>query len=82
MPCNFSDHFTKSRISIFNNNWANIHDFTPVEGETNWSSVTQNSALEELFKLPQSEEFKRYVWTELLYAVPKVIEINALIFSY
>ncbi|XP_068230890.1 protein XRP2-like isoform X1 [Palaemon carinicauda] len=52
------DHFTRAKISIFNNNWSNIHDFTPVEGETNWSSVSQNSALLEVFKLPETEEFK------------------------
>ncbi|KAB7505404.1 Protein XRP2, partial [Armadillidium nasatum] len=30
------DHFKKSNLNIFNNNWSEIHDFTPVEGEKNW----------------------------------------------
>nr|XP_027221372.1 uncharacterized protein LOC113813564 [Penaeus vannamei] len=40
------------------NNWSNIHDFTPVEGETNWSCSSQSDALEQAFKLPETEELK------------------------
>lgn len=31
------EQLKNSKISIFNNNWNNIHDFTPVSGEKNWS---------------------------------------------
>ncbi|XP_027216690.2 protein XRP2 [Penaeus vannamei] len=52
------DHFKGAGLSIFNNNWSNIHDFTPVEGETNWSCSSQSDALEQAFKLPETEELK------------------------
>lgn len=55
----FTDHFKGAGLSIFNNNWSNIHDFTPVEGETNWSCSSQSDALEQAFKLPETEELKR-----------------------
>ncbi|KAK7070327.1 Protein Xrp2, partial [Halocaridina rubra] len=51
------EHFTKSGISRFNNNWANIHDFTPVDCETNWSCLSQNS-VGDIFKLPQSDSLR------------------------
>lgn len=28
-----------SRVTMFNNNWNNIHDFTPVPGEPNYSAL-------------------------------------------
>ncbi|XP_053647108.1 protein XRP2 [Cherax quadricarinatus] len=52
------DQFTVAGISIFNNNWANVHDFTPVDGETNWSCISQANALSSSFKLPEGEELK------------------------
>ncbi|CAL4125245.1 unnamed protein product, partial [Meganyctiphanes norvegica] len=48
------EQFNSSGLSVFNNNWSNIHDFTPVEGEQNWS-IIQKSTLTELFKMPQTE---------------------------
>ncbi|XP_071547917.1 protein XRP2-like isoform X2 [Panulirus ornatus] len=53
------DHFVSAGISVFNNNWSNVHDFTPVDGETNWSCVSQTNALSQAFKLPEGEELKR-----------------------
>ncbi|XP_045584950.1 protein XRP2 [Procambarus clarkii] len=52
------DQFTGAGISVFNNNWSNIHDFTPVDGETNWSCFHQAAALSASFKLPEGEQFK------------------------
>ena len=38
-----SDQFKSACLSIFNNNWSNIHDFTPAEGERNWSLLPKVS---------------------------------------
>lgn len=35
------EQLKNSRISVFNNNWNNIHDFTPVSGERNFSFFSQ-----------------------------------------
>ncbi|XP_007249158.3 protein XRP2 isoform X1 [Astyanax mexicanus] len=52
-------HFKDAGLSIFNNNWSNIHDFTPVSGETNWSLLPEDAAVLEYVPLPDSEsEFK------------------------
>ena len=37
----FPDQFRAAGFSIFNNNWSNIHDFTPVEGEINFSVLPE-----------------------------------------
>lgn len=36
-----SDQFQKSGLSVFNNNWSDIHDFTPVPDEKNYSFLPQ-----------------------------------------
>ncbi|XP_041967728.1 protein XRP2 [Alosa pseudoharengus] len=52
-------HFKDAGLSIFNNNWSNIHDFTPVSGETNWSLLSEDVAVLDHVPLPDSEsEFK------------------------
>ncbi|CAJ1059868.1 protein XRP2 [Xyrichtys novacula] len=52
-------HFKDAGLSIFNNNWSNIHDFTPVSGENNWSLLPEASAVLDFVPLPDSEsEFK------------------------
>ena len=48
-----------SRLSQFNNNWSDVHDFTPVTDEQNWLAVLPPEALDEQFLLPQSEELER-----------------------
>ena len=37
----FGDHLKKAKVSQFNNNWNNIHDFTPIPGENNYSLLTK-----------------------------------------
>ena len=32
----FKEQIKEAKFSIFNNNWSNIHDFTPVPGEQNY----------------------------------------------
>lgn len=52
-------HFKDAGLSIFNNNWSNIHDFTPVSGETNWSLLPEDAVVQEHVPLPDPEsEFK------------------------
>ncbi|KAM8874926.1 protein XRP2 [Spinachia spinachia] len=38
-------HFKDAGLSVFNNNWSNVHDFTPVSGETNWSLLPEAAAV-------------------------------------
>ncbi len=44
-------HFKSSGLSPFNNLWWNIHDFTPVEGEKNWSLLGELYKVSLLFML-------------------------------
>ena len=38
-----TEQFQAANLSIFNNNWSNIHDFTPVTGEINFSLLAEVS---------------------------------------
>ncbi|KAJ8350864.1 hypothetical protein SKAU_G00259940 [Synaphobranchus kaupii] len=52
-------HFKDAGLSVFNNNWSNIHDFTPVCGETNWSLLPENTPVLGYVSPPDPEsEFK------------------------
>ena len=37
----FSGQFDAARLSIFNNNWSKLYDFTPAAGETTWSLLPE-----------------------------------------
>ena len=37
----FLDQFAAAKLSVFSNNWSNIHDFTPVAGENNWMLIPE-----------------------------------------
>lgn len=50
--------FKDAGLSIFNNNWSNIHDFTPVSGELNWSLLPENAVIQDHVPLPSTEEFQ------------------------
>ncbi|XP_039600659.1 protein XRP2 [Polypterus senegalus] len=50
--------FKDAGLSIFNNNWSNIHDFTPVSGETNWSLLPEDALVEDFVAPPSTDEFK------------------------
>ncbi|GFS32440.1 protein XRP2 [Nephila pilipes] len=50
------DQFKNACLSIFNNNWSNIHDFTPAEGERNWSLLPKDARIEDFFPLPSPEK--------------------------
>ncbi|XP_029003067.1 protein XRP2 [Betta splendens] len=52
-------HFKDAGLSIFNNNWSNIHDFTPVSGENNWSLLPEATSVLDYVPAPDPEsEFK------------------------
>ncbi|KAK5620326.1 Protein Xrp2 [Crenichthys baileyi] len=52
-------HFKDAGLSIFNNNWSNIHDFTPVSGENNWSLLPEDSKVLDFVPAPDPEsDFK------------------------
>lgn len=39
----FTEQFKKAGLSVFNNCWCTIHDFTPVDGERNWGILPENT---------------------------------------
>ncbi|XP_060089871.1 protein XRP2-like [Heteronotia binoei] len=45
-------------LSIFNNTWSNIHDFTPVSGENNWGLLPEDALAQDAVPLPTTEELK------------------------
>ncbi|KAM3837394.1 protein XRP2 isoform 3-T3 [Vipera latastei] len=45
-------------LSIFNNTWSNIHDFTPVSGENNWGLLAEDALVQDYVPLPTTEELK------------------------
>lgn len=48
--------FKDAGLSIFNNTWSNIHDFTP--GENNWGLLPETAVVQDYVPLPSSEELK------------------------
>ncbi|XP_042830118.1 protein XRP2 [Panthera tigris] len=50
--------FKDAGLSIFNNTWSNIHDFTPVSGELNWSLLPEGAVVQDHVPLPATEELK------------------------
>lgn len=51
------EQFQKAGLSVYNNNWSNIHDFTPVAGETNFSLLPAEAAIDKYISLPETEQF-------------------------
>lgn len=41
--------FSNAGLSEFTNNWSSIHDFTPMEGECNWSLISDEVAVDEAY---------------------------------
>ncbi|XP_005105257.1 protein XRP2 isoform X2 [Aplysia californica] len=51
--------FKKAGLSVYNNNWSNIHDFTPVPGEdANFSFLPLDAKVEDFVPVPQGEELE------------------------
>ncbi|XP_065829487.1 protein XRP2-like [Oscarella lobularis] len=52
------DHFSAAGISLFENNWSNIHDYSPIPGEENWKLIAPDAAgVDEYFSAPSEEPF-------------------------
>ena len=60
-----AEHFQKAALSVFNNNWSNVHDFTPIEGENNWCLFPDTIRIQDYVSLPASPELQRYVCKSL-----------------
>ncbi|XP_063956961.1 protein XRP2-like [Lytechinus pictus] len=50
------DQFKAAGLKAFSNTWSNIHDYTPVPGEENWTLLPEDLNVEEFLPLPKSEE--------------------------
>ncbi|KAM8752758.1 protein XRP2 isoform 1-T1 [Rhynchonycteris naso] len=50
--------FNEAGLNVFNNNWSNIHDFTPVAGELNWGILPENAVICHRVPPPTTKEFK------------------------
>ncbi|XP_060228193.1 protein XRP2-like [Meriones unguiculatus] len=50
--------FRDAGLSIFNNIWSHVYDFTPVSGELNWSFLPENAMVQDYVPVPATEEFK------------------------
>ena len=53
----FSGQFQNAGLTRFSNNWFNIHDFTPIAGEHNWSLLPEGVTVESYVPNPTTEEF-------------------------
>ncbi|XP_002154780.1 protein XRP2 [Hydra vulgaris] len=50
--------FKNAGLSVFNNNWSSVYDFTPVQdGNCNWSFLPENLSVETLVPKPNNEAF-------------------------
>ncbi|KAJ4443069.1 hypothetical protein ANN_04719 [Periplaneta americana] len=54
-----SEHFQQAGLSVFNNNWSSIHDFTPIEGENNWCLFPDTIRIQDYVSLPAAQELQR-----------------------
>ena len=44
---NFKEQFQSAQLSPFKNEWASIHDFTPIGDLENWSVMSQEEKVSE-----------------------------------
>ena len=42
------EQFQSADLSVYNNTWSTIHDFTPVEQSANWSLIPENISIESM----------------------------------
>ncbi|XP_074661001.1 protein XRP2-like [Tubulanus polymorphus] len=69
--------FHKAGLSVYNNNWSTIHDFTPVPGENNFSIMDNDEEASQLFSLPTADYFhslqNKVAFTATKCVVPKTM---------
>ncbi|KAI0227932.1 Protein XRP2 [Lamellibrachia satsuma] len=51
------EQFQRAGLSVYNNNWSNVHDFTPVPGEKNFSLLPADVVIDDYILLPGTEQF-------------------------
>lgn len=49
--------FQKAGLSVYNNSWSVIHDFTPLQEGNNWSMLADSTSVEEAVPKPSTEDF-------------------------
>ena len=49
-------HFEQADLSIYNNNWWNVHDFTPISDSKNWSLLGECYKIPDFFNWPSKNE--------------------------
>lgn len=51
--------FKAAGLSVFNNNWSKLYDFTPAAGEATWSLLPEDASarVEDYIPLPDTERF-------------------------
>ena len=49
------EQFLLADLSVYNNTWSTIHDFTPVEQSDNWSLIPENISIESIIQDDVSE---------------------------
>ncbi|XP_064600443.1 protein XRP2-like [Liolophura sinensis] len=49
--------FRSAGLSIFNNSWSIVHDFTPVPGENNYNLLPLEAKVEDYVPIPTTEQF-------------------------
>lgn len=50
--------FEAAKLSLYNNNWSNIHDFTPAAGETTWGLIPEEDATNIETLIPTPEQYR------------------------
>lgn len=68
------EHMKMAGLSVFNNLWSNIHDFTPVDGDGNWRKLPHRVRLQEYITPPFPPQLRNAGWT--VTADSKVIPIS------
>ncbi|XP_044174947.1 protein XRP2-like [Acropora millepora] len=56
-----ASQFEAANLSVFNNNWSSIFDFTPAAGETTWILLPEDARLSEYMSSPDTEKFANVV---------------------
>ena len=51
---NMLNHYSRANLSMFNNHWDNVHDFTPGDSEKNWKITPNDLCPTEVFSLTSS----------------------------
>lgn len=51
------EQFKLAGLSVYNNIWSTIHDFSPVDGSENWTLLPETTTLESAVPKPTTDEF-------------------------